>query len=44
MSNVELVEVMMIFVLLWYVGAALVEGTRNMKKPMATRNKKNDHN
>ena len=40
MSNVELVEVMMIFTLLWYVGAALVEGTRDMKKPMATRNNK----
>jgi hypothetical protein len=40
MSNVELVEVMMIFVLLWYVGAALVEGTRDMKKPMATRTRK----
>ena len=40
MSNIELVEVMMIFTLLWYVGAALVEGTRDMKKPMATRNNK----
>jgi len=40
MSNIELLEVMMIFTMLWYVGAALVEGTRNMKKPMATRTKK----
>tara|TARA_R110000803_G_C11851723_1_gene305957 strand:- start:6 stop:137 length:132 start_codon:yes stop_codon:yes gene_type:complete len=37
MSNVELLEVMMIFTMLWYVGAALVEGTRDMKKPMATK-------
>ena len=41
MSNIELLEVMMIFTVLWYVGLALAEGTRSMKKrPMATRNKK----
>jgi hypothetical protein len=40
MSNIELLEVMMIFTMLWYVGAALVEGTRDMKKPMATRTRK----
>jgi hypothetical protein len=40
MSNVELLEVMMIFTMLWYVGMALVEGTRDMKKPMATRTRK----
>jgi hypothetical protein len=40
MSNVELLEVMIIFTMLWYVGTALVEETRDMKKPMATRRKK----
>tara|TARA_R110000823_G_C15675503_1_gene473616 strand:+ start:336 stop:464 length:129 start_codon:yes stop_codon:yes gene_type:complete len=40
MSNVELLEVMMIFTMLWYVGMALAEGTRSMKKPMATRTRK----
>lgn len=39
MDNVELVQVMIIFTALWYVGLALIEGTRSMKKPMATRNK-----
>jgi cell division protein FtsN len=39
MSNVELLQVMIIFTVLWYVGMALVEETRSMKKPMATRNK-----
>jgi len=39
MSNVELLQVMIIFTVLWYVGLALAEGTRSMKKPMATRNK-----
>jgi hypothetical protein len=39
MSNVELLEVIMIFTMLWYAGMAIIENSKN-KKPMATRRKK----
>jgi hypothetical protein len=40
MSNVELLEVMIIFTMLWYAGMAIIENSKNNKKPMATRRKK----
>ena len=44
MDNMELLQVTLLFVMFWYAGLALIEVTTKRKKPMATRNKKNDHN
>jgi hypothetical protein len=40
MENVTLIQILITLAVVWYAGMAIIENSKNNKKPMATRNKK----